>query len=87
MVQEPLRANLKQAVHAAGLLQAAGVSTSLNNTGQQWDAPNAWAPLQWFMIQAMQQNGRTAPLFGLRRLHLTEAGLGAALQLNSRPGA
>ena len=30
------------------------VSTPLN-TGQQWDAPNGWAPLQWIAIQGLRQ--------------------------------
>lgn len=28
-------------------LQEGGVVTTLEKTGQQWDAPNGWAPLQW----------------------------------------
>ncbi|MES2005264.1 MAG: alpha,alpha-trehalase TreF [Bacteroidota bacterium] len=28
-------------------LQPGGLLTTLNTTGQQWDAPNGWAPLQW----------------------------------------
>lgn len=30
-----------------------GVLTTLKNTGQQWDAPNGWAPLQWITIQGL----------------------------------
>jgi alpha,alpha-trehalase len=36
---------------------AGGVVTSLQNTGQQWDAPNGWAPLQWMTIQGLQHYG------------------------------
>lgn len=28
-------------------LKAGGLVTTLSDTGQQWDAPNGWAPLQW----------------------------------------
>jgi len=28
-------------------LKNGGLTTTLYNTGQQWDAPNGWAPLQW----------------------------------------
>lgn len=28
-------------------LNPGGLATTLANTGQQWDAPNGWAPLQW----------------------------------------
>ena len=35
-------------------LKAGGVVTTLNNTGQQWDAPNGWAPLQWMTIRGLE---------------------------------
>ncbi|MEO1624025.1 MAG: alpha,alpha-trehalase TreF [Bacteroidota bacterium] len=38
-------------------LKAGGVVTTLNNTGQQWDAPNGWAPLQWITIQGLRNYG------------------------------
>lgn len=31
-----------------------GVLTTLKNTGQQWDAPNGWAPLQWIAIKGLE---------------------------------
>ncbi len=34
----------------AKFLKPGGVVTTLKNTGQQWDAPNGWAPLQWMTI-------------------------------------
>ncbi|KAL3272824.1 hypothetical protein HHI36_014283 [Cryptolaemus montrouzieri] len=34
-----------------------GTPTSLNNTGEQWDYPSAWAPLQSFVIQGLQKSG------------------------------
>ncbi len=34
-------------------LQAGGVVTTLNETDQQWDSPNGWAPLQWFCVQGL----------------------------------
>ncbi|HRD82696.1 MAG TPA: trehalase family glycosidase, partial [Saprospiraceae bacterium] len=34
--------------------------TTLTQTGQQWDAPNGWAPLQWITIQGLRQYGQTA---------------------------
>lgn len=43
------------------LLQPGGILTSLLESGQQWDAPNAWPPLQYFVIK------------GLRRLRVPEA--------------
>ncbi|XP_063799554.1 trehalase [Pseudophryne corroboree] len=32
-----------------------GIPTSLNNTGQQWDFPNGWAPLQHMVIEGLEQ--------------------------------
>ncbi len=37
-----------------------GVVTTLNNTGQQWDAPNGWAPLQWITIEGLRNYGHGA---------------------------
>lgn len=34
-------------------LQQGGVATTLINTGQQWDWPNGWAPLQWITIKGL----------------------------------
>lgn len=36
-------------------LQPGGVVTTLINSGQQWDYPNGWAPLQWTTIQALKK--------------------------------
>ncbi|MCJ8165184.1 alpha,alpha-trehalase TreF [Pontibacter sp. E15-1] len=46
----------------ADFLKPGGVVTTLNHTGQQWDAPNGWAPLQWMTIQALRnyKQGRLA---------------------------
>jgi alpha,alpha-trehalase len=38
---------------AAKFLRPGGVVTTLNETGQQWDAPNGWAPLQWITVQGL----------------------------------
>lgn len=29
-------------------------------TGEQWDKPNGWAPLQWMAIQGFKQYGNDA---------------------------
>lgn len=36
------------------LLQAGGVVSTPNETGEQWDAPNGWAPLQWITIKGLR---------------------------------
>ena len=42
------------------LLQPGGLATTTQRTGQQWDAPNGWAPLQWIGDQAARRYGRPA---------------------------
>ncbi|MCG9973113.1 alpha,alpha-trehalase TreF [Christiangramia crocea] len=39
-------------------LKPGGVVTTPYNTGEQWDAPNGWAPLQWITIKGLQNYGR-----------------------------
>ena len=38
-------------------LQCGGLLTTLHQTGQQWDSPMGWAPLQWISYQAMKNYG------------------------------
>jgi alpha,alpha-trehalase len=38
-------------------LQAGGLVTTLAKSGQQWDSPNGWAPLQWIAIQGLRRYG------------------------------
>jgi len=47
-----------QAIHVAKKLETkflkpGGLVTTLNRTGQQWDAPNAWAPLEYMAIDGL----------------------------------
>jgi alpha,alpha-trehalase len=41
-------------------LKPGGLVTTLSATGQQWDAPNGWAPLQWMAYQGLLHYGHTA---------------------------
>ena len=55
-------ATAEQAKQAATVLenfflQPGGVVTTLGTTGQQWDAPNGWAPLQWMTIKGLENYG------------------------------
>jgi alpha,alpha-trehalase len=36
-------------------LKDGGVATTLSDTGQQWDTPNGWAPLQWITYKGLIQ--------------------------------
>lgn len=38
-------------------LQPGGLTTTLRTTGQQWDAPNGWAPLQWIAYKGLKNTG------------------------------
>jgi alpha,alpha-trehalase len=39
------------------LLEPDGLATTTVRTGQQWDAPNGWAPLQWIAIEGLNRYG------------------------------
>ncbi|MCU7494049.1 MAG: alpha,alpha-trehalase TreF [Ignavibacteria bacterium] len=38
-------------------LMPGGLVTTLKETGEQWDAPNGWAPLQWIAVKGLRQYG------------------------------
>ncbi|WP_262420326.1 alpha,alpha-trehalase TreF [Flagellimonas meishanensis] len=38
-------------------LKDGGLVTTLEHSGQQWDAPNGWAPLQWIAVKGLMQYG------------------------------
>ncbi len=42
------------------LLAPGGLRTTLARTGQQWDAPNGWAPLQWVAVEGLERYGERA---------------------------
>lgn len=60
-------ADEQQARHVAAalvkFLKPGGLVTTLNETvaqsPQQWDAPNGWAPLQWFAVNGLRRYGYT----------------------------
>ena len=39
----------------ASLLMNHGLATTLQDSGEQWDAPNGWAPLQWVAIAGLRR--------------------------------
>jgi alpha,alpha-trehalase len=39
----------------ASFLKPGGLVTSLSKTGQQWDSPNGWAPLQYLTIEGLNR--------------------------------
>ena len=42
------------------LLKRGGLITTNIDSGQQWDAPNGWAPLQWIAVAGLNAYGETA---------------------------
>jgi alpha,alpha-trehalase len=61
----PLYAKLATSQQAAAVaarlekdfLKPGGLVTTLETTGQQWDSPNGWAPLQWVAIEGLRNYG------------------------------
>ena len=44
----------------ARLLKGGGIVTTTIHSGQQWDAPNGWAPLQWIAVRGLTRYGDKA---------------------------
>ncbi len=42
------------------LLQPGGLATTTVTSGQQWDAPNGWAPLQWIAVAGLRNYDQSA---------------------------
>ena len=61
----PLYFNMATQVQADGVarkleekfLKDGGLLTTTSDTGQQWDSPNGWAPLQWLAVKGLQNYG------------------------------
>jgi alpha,alpha-trehalase len=46
------------AIAARDLLKPGGIVTTTVETGQQWDSPNGWAPLQWIAVAGLREYGQ-----------------------------
>lgn len=44
----------------AGLLRPGGLATTQASSGQQWDEPNGWAPLQYLAVTGLRRYGENA---------------------------
>lgn len=44
----------------AGLIDVGGAAMSLVETGEQWDAPNVWPPIDWMLIDGAERYGGEA---------------------------
>ncbi len=56
-VADRVRADKQQKAAIRDLLKDGGFLTTPLQTGQQWDAPNGWAPLQWIAIIGLEKYG------------------------------
>ncbi|MEC9481721.1 MAG: alpha,alpha-trehalase TreF [Halomonas sp.] len=59
-IATPRQAELTARLLERDLLQAGGLAATARRTGQQWDAPNGWAPLQWIAINGLRDYGEQA---------------------------
>ena len=59
-VATPQQAVRVAAYARANLLAPGGLRTTATNTGQQWDQPNGWAPLQWIAVAGLKRYGQDA---------------------------
>jgi len=59
-IASPARARATAAAVRAQLLRPGGLVTTPVESGQQWDAPNVWAPLQWVAVQGLRRYGEQA---------------------------
>jgi alpha,alpha-trehalase len=65
------------------LLDVGGLATTLVTSGQQWDAPNGWAPLQWIAVEGLRNYGfrPLAKQIATRWVHKNIAGYQQAAKL------
>jgi alpha,alpha-trehalase len=56
VASEAQAASVAKAVEAE-LLKPGGIVTTTLDTGQQWDWPNGWAPLQWIAVEGLNSYG------------------------------
>jgi len=54
------QAHATAAAIRSDLVKPGGLATTTRTTGQQWDAPNGWAPLQWIAVMGLRNYGETA---------------------------
>jgi alpha,alpha-trehalase len=74
----PLWAGIATAEQAAQVVRnlplferAGGLQTSTSQTGDQWDAPFGWAPLQWIAVQGLRRYGYQADADRISKRFLT----------------
>lgn len=73
-VASPAQAKRTAQAVEVQLVREGGLLTTTENTGQQWDAPNGWAPLQWVAVDGLQryQQDALARQIGVRFLRTVQ---------------
>ena len=56
-IASPAQAAATARMVARDLLAPGGLRTTLIETGEQWDRPNGWAPLQWIAVAGLRRYG------------------------------
>ena len=56
-IASPAQAESVSRTIAGELLRPGGWVTTPTHSGQQWDAPNGWAPLQWVVYEGLRKCG------------------------------
>jgi alpha,alpha-trehalase len=59
-----------KSIKKSGLIGVGGVMTTITNSGEQWDKPNVWPPLQWIVVEGIRQLGGSAATAYSRKLAL-----------------
>lgn len=69
------QADMVASVLESKFLKEGGLVSTLHSTGQQWDYPNGWAPLQWVAVQGLMNYGHNplAQTIAERWLKLNES--------------
>ncbi len=62
---------LRTGTALAALIGNGGLATTQRTTGQQWDAPNGWAPLQWVAVAGLRRYRQDAAAESIERGWLT----------------
>ncbi len=73
-IATPAQAAVVAKTTSSSLLKDGGIVTTTNSAGQQWDAPNGWAPLQWIAINGFKNyaNNKLSSAIAHRWIALVE---------------
>jgi alpha,alpha-trehalase len=73
-VATPAQAARSAQTARARLLMPGGIATTELQTGEQWDQPNGWAPLQWMSVAGLRAYGQARLADDIARRWLATVG-------------